>query len=378
MKRIGIIYLILIAAFALSYAALRSLELKFVVNDWVLPIPAFVGAGLVTGLALGICVAWQLNVERKKKERIMIMFGQSVSPAMVAQLVKSGESPKLGAHEAVITPFFSDLQSFALSSESLPPDRLIELVHEYLTACTDIIQAEGGTLDKYVGNAIVAMFGAPSTLPDHAFRACVAAQRMQLKLDDLRAKWRREGARWPASLSGLRTRIGLNTGPCIVGNLGSRTRFNYTMMGHQVNLAARMEAGATHWGAYSMCTEATRAACVQHGGDRVVFRPLGRIGVAGQSASVPIHEIVGLKETIEATTRECVGLFEQGLARYYARDWDGAIQQFQQSARLEPLNPDRSPGVKTNPSLVYLGMGQHFKAQPPPEQWDGNFFNQAG
>jgi adenylate cyclase len=378
MKRIGITYLILIAVFALSYAALRSLEIKFVVNDWMLPIPAFVGAGLLTGLALGICVAWQLQVERKKRERIMIMFGQSVSPAMVAHLVKSGESPKLGAHETVITPFFSDIQSFTLPSESLTADRLVELVQEYLTACTDIIQAEGGTLDKYVGNAIIAMFGAPSATSDHAFRACVAAQRVQLKLDDLRAKWRREGARWPASLSGLRARIGLNTGSCIVGNLGSRTRFNYTMMGHHVNLAARMESGAANWGVYSMCTEATRAACVQHGGDRVVFRPLGRIAVAGHSPAVPIHEIVGLKEAIEASTRECVGLFEQGLTRYYARDWEGAIQQFEQSARLEPLIPDRSPGVKTNPSLVYLGMCQHFKAQPPPEKWDGGFVHRVG
>jgi adenylate cyclase len=206
----------------------------------------------------------------------------------------------------------------------------------------------------------------------------VAAQRVQLKLDDLRAKWLQEGARWPASLSGLRSRTGLNTGSCIVGNLGSRTRFNYTMMGHNVNLAARMEAGATHWGAYAMCTEATRAACVQHGGNRVVFRPLGRITVAGHSSSVPIHEVTGLKESIESSTRECVGLFEQGLTRYYARDWDGAIQQFEQSARLEPLIPDRSPGVKTNPSLVYLGMCQHFKAQPPPEKWDGGFVHRVG
>jgi adenylate cyclase len=378
MKRIGLFYLILIAAFAVCYAALRSIEIKFVVDNRVLPLPAFVTAGILAGLAFGICVAWQLNAERKKRERIMIMFGQSVSPAMVAHLVKSGESPKLGAHEAVITPYFSDIQSFPSFSEALPPDRLVALMHEYLTACTDIIQAEGGTLDKYIGDAIIAMFGAPSAMPDHAYRACVAAHRVQLKLGDLRAKWQGEGARWPASLSGMRSRIGLNTGPCTVGNLGSRTRFNYTMMGNNVNLAARMESGSTTWGAYSMVTEATRAACVQHGGDRVVFRSLGRIVVAGQSPSLPIHEIVGLKETIETSTRECVGLFEQGLARYYARDWDGAIQQFQQSARLEPLIPERSPGVKTNPSLVYLGMCQHFKAQPPPDKWDGPFVYREG
>ena len=378
MKRIAVFYIILIAAFALSYSWLRSVEIKLVVNGRALPLPALMGAGLITGLVVVICVAWQLSVERQKKERIKMMFGHSVSPAMVLRMVQTGETPRLGAHEAVITPYFSDLQSFPAFSESLPPDRLVELMHEYLTACTDVIQEEGGTLDKYIGDAVIAMFGAPSAMPDHAYRACVAAQRVQLKLGQLRAKWQTEGARWPASISGMRSRVGLNTGPCLVGNFGSRTHFNYTMMGSNVNLAARMESGATSWGVYSMCTEATRAACVQHGGDRVVFRSLGRIAVGGHSQPLPIHEIVGLKESITPTARECVGLFEQGLTLYHDRDWEGAIQQFQQSAQLEPLIPERSSGVKTNPSLVYLGMCQHFKAQSPPEKWDGTFVQRGG
>jgi adenylate cyclase len=120
-----------------------------------------------------------------------------------------------------------------------------------------------------------------------------------------------------------------------------------------------------------MCTEATRAACVLHGGDRVVFRPLGRITVKGLTAPVPLHEIIGLKESIASSARECAGLFEQGLNRYYERDWQGAQELFQQSARLEPLIPDRAPGVKINPSLVYLGICQHHQQQPPPENWNG-------
>src|SRR5476649_392694 len=126
----------------------------------------------------------------------------------------------------------------------------------------------------------------------------------------------------------MQSRIGLNSGTCMIGNMGSRTRFNYTMMGDNVNLAARMESGAKAWGAYTMCTEATKLACEQHGGDRVVFRPLGRIVVKGRTQAVPIYEIVGLKENMTAPTRECIGIFEQALAKYYARDWAGALALF--------------------------------------------------
>ena len=134
------------------------------------------------------------------------------------------------------------------------------------------MQEEGGTLDKYIGDAIVAMFGAPIAQQDHAYRACVTVCRVQSRLAELRAKWQAEGDRWPESVWRMRTRVGLNTGRCVIGNMGSRTRFNYTMMGDDVNLAARMESGAKSWGVYTMCTEATKLACERHGGDREADR----------------------------------------------------------------------------------------------------------
>src|SRR6185295_682985 len=109
----------------------------------------------------------------------------------------SGESPQLGGHEDEITAYFSDIQGFSTFSEILPPHRLVELMNEYLTVCTDIVQEEGGTLDKYIGDAVVAMFGAPMALPDHAYRACVATQRVQQGLVELRLKWKGEGEKWP-------------------------------------------------------------------------------------------------------------------------------------------------------------------------------------
>ncbi|HTZ19893.1 MAG TPA: CHASE2 domain-containing protein [Opitutaceae bacterium] len=334
----------------------------------VLPLTAPLGAMFTTSFT---ALVWQVWEEQKQKGRIKGMFGTYLSPTVVNNLIESGKDPELGGHDAEITAYFSDIQEFSSFSEVLPASKLGELLNEYLSACTDIVQAEGGTLDKFIGDAVVAMYGAPVECADHAYRACVASQLVQRRIGELREKWRNEGDKWPQRVHHLQTRIGLNTGVCMIGNMGSRTRFNYTMMGDNVNLAARMESGAKSWGAYSMVAEATRLACEQHGGDRVVFRPLGRIVVKGRSQAVPIFEIVGLKEFVTAEARECTGLFAQGLASYYARDWDAAIASFQQSVKLEPNQPGKTPGVKSNPSLVYLDITAHYRAEPPPENWDG-------
>ncbi len=316
-------------------------------------------------------ISRRLLAEQRAKAQIKGMFGTYVSPALVNRMVESGESPQLGGHEDEITAYFSDIQGFSTFSEKLPPDRLVELMNEYLTACTDIVQEEGGTLDKYIGDAVVAMFGAPIGLPDHAFRACVATQRVQKKLLELRVKWQSEGDKWPAIVWRMQSRIGLNSGNCIIGNMGSRTRFNYTMMGDNVNLAARMESQAKSWGVYTMCADATKLACEQHGGDRVVFRPLGQIVVMGRSRPVPFHEIVGLKEDVTPETLECLRLFAEGLARYYARDWDGAVALFERSQLLEPNIPGKTPGVSSNPSLVFADLARAYREHPPAEGWDG-------
>lgn len=331
---------------------------------WAAPTVGFLGLQFVV---IGRRV-WQ---EQQTKMEIKGMFGAYVSPQLVDRLVKSGTPPKLGGHLEEITAYFSDIQGFSTFSEVLPPDRLVELMNEYLSACTDIVQEEGGTLDKYIGDAVVAMFGAPIPLGDHAYRACVAALRVQHRLGEMRELWNREGEKWPAVVRDMQTRIGLNSGPCIIGNMGSRTRFNYTMMGDDVNLAARMESGAKSWGAYTMCTATTKRMCEEHGGDRVVFRALGRIVVKGRSQAVPIYEIVGLKERVTPETRSCIELFTAGLERYYARDWDGALALFGRSAALEPNVPGRTPGVSSNPSLVYADITAHYQINPPSPDWDG-------
>ena len=299
------------------------------------------------------------------------MFGTYVSPQLVDNMVNSGEEPQLGGHEAEITPYFSDIQGFSKFSELLPPAKLVELMNEYLTACTDIVLAQGGALDKYIGDAVVAMFGGLVPLEDHALRACIASQLVHRKLLALREKWRGEGDKWPDIVWAMQSRIGLNSGLTTVGNMGSHARFNYTMMGDNVNLAARMESGAKAYGVYTIVTEATKLGCEKYGGDQVVFRYLDKIVVKGRTIPVPIYEIVGLKEDVTAQTRECLGLFEQGIARYLAQDWDAAEALFRRSAELEPNQPGKTPGVESNPSLTLVARCSYMRAHPPEAGWDG-------
>jgi adenylate cyclase len=333
----------------------------------VMQMAAPLGSAFTASFAV---VGWQLILEEKQKGRIKGMFSTYLSPQLVHRMVESGEDPQLGGHEEVITAYFSDIQSFSTFSELMSPAQLVELMNEYLTICTDIIQEENGTLDKYIGDAVVAIFGAPVMLQDHAYRACLTTLRVQEGIDRLRDKWRDETGKWPEVVHNLRARLGLNTGPAIIGNMGSRTRFSYTMMGDNVNLAARMESGAKSLGVYIMVTESTRLECEKHGGDKVVFRYLDRIVVKGRKQPVPVYEVVGLREKLPPQTHECLSVYSQGIERYLAQDWDAAAKLFAQSATLEPNQPHMR-GIETNPSHVLINRCVHMKEHPPGPGWDG-------
>ncbi len=241
----------------------------FKTSHIIIPVVAPLGAAFSTSF---VALVWQVVEEQKQKGRIKGMFGTYVSPALVDQMVDSGQEPKLGGVVEHITAYFSDIESFSTMSEKLSPSLLVELMNEYLTACTDILQEEGGTLDKYIGDAVIMIYGAPLALPGHAHKACVAAMRVQTRIAELRVKWTSEGDKWPGIVHRLQARLGLNTGNAVVGNMGSHTRFSYTMMSDDVNIAARMESGAKAWGVYTMCTDTTRAECekVEPGRERHV------------------------------------------------------------------------------------------------------------
>jgi len=191
---------------------------------------------------------------------------------------------------------------------------------------------------------------------------------VQVRLAELRKKWASEGDKWPVSVRNMHTRIGLNSGEAVVGNMGSLTRFNYTMMGDNVNLAARMESGAKSYGAATLVTEATKIAAEKHG-DRCVFRFLDRIKVKGRSQPVAIYEIVGLKEAISPATKSCIEAFNTAVECYLRQDWAAAADLFLKSAALEAVHSE-APDELT-PSRVFLRRCEIMKINPPGKNWDG-------
>ncbi len=315
---------------------------------------------LVLIFSQGGSVGYQYFVEQKEKRRIQGMFSSYVSPALVEQMVESGTDPQLGGEEVHITAFFSDIESFSTFSEQMSPEQLVSLINEYLTAMTDILTENGGTLDKYIGDAIVAFFGAPQPFNDHALRACISSQLMQKKLIGLRSKWQKDG--WPDIVANMQNRMGLNTGSMITGNMGSENRFNYTMMGDNVNLAARCESGAKAFGVYTMITEATKTEAEQFGND-CVFRYLDKIVVKGRTQPVKMYEVADLRSEAEQKLFDCIGFYEQGMKKYLNQDWQGAISFFQQSLPLE-VYPN-------NPSKILLQRCKEMQLNPPQKNWNG-------
>jgi class 3 adenylate cyclase/CHASE2 domain-containing sensor protein len=334
------------------------------------PITAPACAGLSTSF---IGLAAMVVIEQKAKGRLKGMFGSYVSSDLVEQMVASGEEPSLGGEETEITAFFSDVQAFSSFSELLTPTGLVDLMNEYLTAMTNILQEERGTLDKYIGDAIVAMYGAPIPMKDHAYQAVRTSILMQQKQIELRKKWVPEVEKWGKChglVTQMQTRIGCNTGTATVGNMGALDRFNYTMMGDMVNLAARCESGAKAYGAYIMVTEETKLASEKIKDD-IAFRYLDKIVVKGRSQPVAMYEPTGFMSELTQETQDCLDCFQQGIDKYLAQDWTGALNLFEKAKEMEPNKPGVTPGVKDNPSMILIDRCKVMMENPPGDDWDG-------
>ena len=336
----------------------------------VWPITAPACAGISTSF-IGLAV--MVVIEQKAKGRLKGMFGSYVSSELVDQMVESGEEPSLGGQETPITAFFSDVQAFSSFSELLSPTGLVDLMNEYLTAMTNILQEERGTLDKYIGDAIVAMYGAPIPMDDHAYQSVRTAILMQQEQIKLREKWSHEADKWGSChglVTKMQTRIGCNTGTATVGNMGALDRFNYTMMGDMVNLAARCESGAKAYGAYIMITEETKIAS-EKTRDDIAFRYLDRIVVKGRKQPVAMYEPTGFMSELSQETQDCLDCFKQGIDKYLLQDWDGALGMFEKAKNLEPNKPGITPGVADNPSIILIDRCKVMKENPPGHDWDG-------
>ena len=282
-------------------------------------------------------------------------------------MYSSGEPPKLGGDCGIRTAYFTDIQGFSTFSEKLTATQLVELLNEYLTAMTDILLEEGGTLDKYEGDAIIAFFGAPMPQEDHAARACRVAHRMQESLLVLRKKWKSEGDKWPEIVHDMRMRIGINSGEIVTGNMGSASRMNYTMMGDSVNLAARLEESAKQYGMFTQVAKET----VEIAGDEFLWRELDTILVVGKSQPVTSFDLLSLKVSASPFLQELSDKFKQALTHYKEQEFSQALEIFKVTLELEYLRYPGLKGVKTNPSEIYIKRCEDYLQTPPPPEWDG-------
>jgi adenylate cyclase len=285
--------------------------------------------------------------EGRQKRYIKGAFRQYLSPAVIEELIAHPERLTLGGERRELTIFFSDVQGFTGISEALTPEELTSLLNEYLSAMTDIIQEEGGTIDKYEGDAIIAFWNAPLGQEDHAVRGVRAALRCQQKLAGMRPAFRARIGK------DMFVRVGMNTGPAVVGNMGSTTRFDYTMLGDQVNLAARLEGINKQFRTYTMIS----ASVVKAIGGAYPVRELSRVAVVGRREPVTVFEPM-LQEEF-AARRQALEVFDRGLKEFYAGRFDEAARIFSGIADADP------------PAAAYELKCRELSARPPTEGWNG-------
>ncbi|HIJ55432.1 MAG TPA: adenylate/guanylate cyclase domain-containing protein [Deltaproteobacteria bacterium] len=293
-------------------------------------------------------------VEARQKRWIRGAFSTYLAPSVVQQLIDSPDKLILGGEQRDITAFFSDVQGFTSISEKLTPHELVELLNEFLTEMTDIILRHEGTVDKFEGDAIIAFFGAPNELKNHPEVACNASIDMQNRMIELRNHWR--GQDKPE----LKMRIGLCTGPAVVGNMGSKNRMDYTMMGDTVNTAARLEGVNKIYGIYTLVSNSTH----QGLNGNIFTREIDSINVVGRDEPVTVYELMGYRGDIDSNRMDMTKQYAAGLHAYRNQQWDKAVELFQ--AALSLVSED-------GPSKTMLERCFEFKESPPGKGWNGSY-----
>ena len=301
-----------------------------------------------TGAFFSIAAAIVVNytLEGRQKRYIKNAFKQYLSPAVIERLVENPDKLTLGGEARELSIFFSDVQGFTSISERLSPQELTALLNDYLTAMTDIILSEGGTIDKYEGDAIIAFWNAPLDVPDHAIRSIRAALRCGRKLIELRPGFKERVGR------DIYARIGINTGTVVVGNMGSSQRFDYTFLGDAGNLASRLEGINKQFNTYVMTSEHTLSRLQ----GEFAARELSRVRVVGRAEPVRVYEPM-FKDDYEAKA-DVLHTFAEGLEKFYGGDFKAALTSFETISGADP--PARAYADKCR-TLI----------DNPPKQWEG-------
>lgn len=296
-------------------------------------------------IALPATVAFRLIVSDKDKRFLRRSFALYLAPSVIESMLASNKTPALGGETRIVTVFFSDIAGFSTFSETMTPADLVALMNTYLSAMTDIIEEQGGFVDKYIGDAIVAVFGAPGDDPGHAANAVTAALRCSQRLSELNRSNAFKGHT-------LGQRIGLHSGEALLGNIGSRRRFNYTVIGDTVNLASRLEGANKYFGTSILASQAT----MMLAGTQFEWREIDAIRVKGRLQPVAVYEPLG--DAGHETETQFATAYAEGLARWRARDFSAAVDYFARFADVD------------QPAASFLERARSLVREPPGPGWE--------
>jgi adenylate cyclase len=356
----------------LSAVVLMTLRWPALEFSWLLILFAgvFLGAGLSLALgrvhvlaampvmagllaSLGAMASNHLFANREAMF-IRQAFSRYMEPRLIEQMIEEQQLPRLDGEEREITAFFSDIRGFSTFSERFreDPRALVRVLNMYLTRVSSVLLHQGGCLDKYIGDAVVCLFGAPVNHTDHAVRACRGALAAQAEVDRLREEFRRQG------LPDVYTRIGLNTARLFVGNFGSEQLFDYTAMGDGMNLASRLEGANKAYGSLIMIGPRT----YELARDSIEVRELDKVRVAGKTEAVTVYELLALKDKLPAEKRETVERYHEALRLYRQMRFYEATVVLEAQLAQDP---------RDGPTAALLERCQKYMETPPPPSWDG-------
>ncbi len=318
------------------------------VSNVVLPLA---NAMIAVVLLYAMNMSWGYFVESRTKRQLTGLFGQYVPPELVEEMSRDPENYSMAGRKAELTVLFSDVRGFTTISEGLEPDELATLMNEYLGAMTVVVRKHRGTLDKYIGDAIMAFWGAPVDDPEHAKNAVLTGLEMHVALHELNKNLMARG--WPE----LKIGVGVNTGPMTVGDMGSPVRQSYTVMGDAVNLGSRLEGITKQYGVGFIVGESTRELLKKE----FVFRELDRVRVKGKEDPVGIYEPVGEEGKVAREDLDEIKLWNQALRSYRSQDWDQSEVALMNLQRMKPRYLYD----------LYVKRVEHLRKEPPGENWDG-------
>jgi adenylate cyclase len=310
--------------------------------------------GLSGSLASILATGWERLFANRERDRLREMFSSYMEQDLIDRMIEQRELPKLEGESLEVTAFFSDIQGFSSISERYAdePHKLMRLLNRYLSTVTPELTQEGACIDKYIGDAVVALFGAPVRHRDHALRACRAALAVQVAVRRLNVALHAEG------LPELVTRIGLNTDEMLVGNIGSEQLLDYTAIGDGMNLAARLEGSNKQFGTEILIGERTHRAVK----DAVVTRELDTVRVAGKSEDVRVYELVGLLGNVPTPRLAALKHYARALAAYRSRQFSVAHDAARDAVEADPSDAA---------SAHFLDRCRTFRDTPPSADWDG-------